>query len=390
MDSAQFETERSLIDRGIITGRSSRTDRWGMFVPKYLMLQWHVTDACNLRCSHCYQDSFSAEHEMPFEGMTQVIEQYLRVLSEWGIRGHINFTGGEPFLHGRFLELLERVHAHREQIGFAVLTNGTVLTKDIAKSLKRLGCRFVQVSLEGGQAVHDGIRGPGSFEKTLAGLKLLRKAGLTTMVSFTLQRRNVADFPELVHLCERNRVDVLWSDRALPLGNARELRGHLMMPSEIRDFFDLMCWHKARLNRKWFNKTEIRIHRALQFLSLRARGAKHVRPYRCSAGRSLLTIMPSGLVTPCRRMPVSVGDINRKYLGDIYRESVLLADLRDFEHCPSGCEACEFRDTCNGGLRCLSYAYFGDPFRADPQCFHRSTTLLTAAPPQTRGDLPWI
>jgi MoaA/NifB/PqqE/SkfB family radical SAM enzyme len=120
MGSQLFEVEQCLIERGIVAATIPEGPLPSAFTPKRLLLQWHITDACNLRCSHCYQDSYQETNAMPYELMTESLGHYIRLLSEWGIGGHINFTGGEPFLQGRFLDLLERVYDHRKQVSSIV------------------------------------------------------------------------------------------------------------------------------------------------------------------------------------------------------------------------------------------------------------------------------
>ncbi|MCK4818311.1 pyrroloquinoline quinone biosynthesis protein PqqE, partial [bacterium] len=50
--------------------------------------------------------------------------------------------------------------------------------------------------------------------------------------------------------------------------------------------------------------------------------------------------------------------------------SDLLRELRKRDHVSKGCENCLHFQQCGGGLRCLSYAVTGDPFMADPGCWH--------------------
>jgi radical SAM protein with 4Fe4S-binding SPASM domain len=117
--------------------------------------------------------------------------------------------------------------------------------------------------------------------------------------------------------------------------------------------------------------TEVALHRALQFL------VADGKPYRCQAGDSLIAVLPNGDLVPCRRMPVVVGNLLRAPLRDLYDQSPFLRALRDPERVSVGCEGCFYARLCRGGLKCLSYALFGDPFQADPGCWRRdvATTL---------------
>jgi MoaA/NifB/PqqE/SkfB family radical SAM enzyme len=56
-------------------------------------------------------------------------------------------------------------------------------------------------------------------------------------------------------------------------------------------------------------------------------------------------------------------------LPELYFENDILKDLRDRGRVSEGCEECRFERQCRGGLRCLSYAVHGTPFRADPGCW---------------------
>ena len=105
------------------------------------------------------------------------------------------------------------------------------------------------------------------------------------------------------------------------------------------------------------------MHRALQFL------VGGGRPYRCTAGDSLITVQPNGDVVPCRRMPLRVGNLLETPLAELYERSPLLRALRDPDRASRGCERCAFARLCGGGLRCLSAAVHGDPFVADPGCW---------------------
>ncbi len=343
-----------------------------MYRPKGLLLQWHLTNRCNLRCSHCYQESYGGG-ELSYDELLAVLGQYESLLAEWraaagsrpAVRGHITVTGGEPFVRKDFIDFLTRLAAHHESYSFGILTNGSFIDLAMARRLHSLRPRFVQVSIEGTEATHDAIRGMGDFQKTVAAIRRLVRFSVPTMISFTAHRRNYREFPAVARLGTKLGVSKVWSDRLIPAA----MKGHLSMadaltPDETREFFELMAQAKAEARRRWFGRTEIALHRALQFLVDGGDDAYH-----CTAGDSLITIMPDGEVYPCRRMPISVGNVRRTSLRDIYYSNGLLRQLRDQNSVSKGCEGCEHTRRCRGGLKCLSYAVTGDPFQRDPGCW---------------------
>src|SRR5262245_37344000 len=98
------------------------------------------------------------------------------------------FTGGEPFLHREILEILEAALA----LGPAtVLTNGVLIKEDTAVRLRRLADASdysldLRVSLDGlDAAANDRVRGAGTYERILEGMRHLADAGLNPVVTVT-------------------------------------------------------------------------------------------------------------------------------------------------------------------------------------------------------------
>lgn len=337
-----------------------------MFVPGSLLVQWHITDGCNLNCTHCYRDT--AHAGLPFDDLVAILGQIRELLAllRSGAGGrrlpaHITITGGEPFLRDDFFTLLELLHAARHEFSFAILSNGSLIPDGVARELARFGPGFVQLSLEGAEATHDGIRGPGDFQRVTRAAAALGKARVPLLISFTAHRGNFSEFPLVAELGRRLGARRVWADRFIPLGGVRGERERVLSPEETREFLEIM--RRARHAGGRFGGTEIAMHRALQFL----RGGG--RPYRCQAGRELLTILADGRLCPCRRLPIPVGSLLTSSLVRLYRESGLLRILREGAVTCRGCEGCLYERLCSGGLRCLAYALTGELHVADPGCW---------------------
>ncbi|MZP30360.1 radical SAM protein [Heliobacterium undosum] len=370
-----------------------------------MLLQWHITERCNWRCAHCYQednapagadtdananantntytytnananagtgdDEDQGKGELAPEAWPGVIEQFKALLAELSrrqgrqARGQVTVTGGEPFIHPAFMDLLALLAAEKAHFRFAILTNGSRIDNAVARELRRLEPLFVQVSIEGSRERHEAIRGSGTYDQAVAALESLVRQGVPAFISFTAHRENYRDFPEVARLGRRLKVDKVWADRLIPFGRGEGLAGASLTPEETRDFLEIMSGARREAERSWFQRkrTVIALDRALQFLS---DGGK---PYRCTAGRSLLCLLPKGDVAPCRRLPLIAGNIRQATLSDIYFGAPLLAPLRDRANDPASCAGCLYRRACGGGLRCLAYAATGNPFQRDPGCW---------------------
>lgn len=335
-------------------------------IPKRILFQWHITDRCNLFCSHCYQN-VQRSAEPSFDELLLILDQFKEFIHRCRERSenrrfkaHITVTGGEPFVREDFIDLLERLPADSRLYSFAILTNGTLLTPAIAQSLNRLKPGFVQVSIDGDRETHDRIRGAGSYEQAVEGLKLLVRERIPTHISFTAHRDNFLDFPQVARLGSQLGVTRVWSDRMVPCGRGGVNEDMLLNTDETREYLNLM---QKEQQRGWLRKSRVTLHRSLQFI------VSGEQPYRCAAGDTLVTVLPNGDVCPCRRMPLVVGNLFNENLVEIYTESELFKKLRDRTRVAGGCEWCFYSRTCNGGSRCLASAVHGDPFRADPGCW---------------------
>ncbi|MEK7347393.1 MAG: radical SAM protein [Candidatus Eisenbacteria bacterium] len=149
---------------------------------------------CNLRCRHCFVSCSPTNRSHDY--MTrESVREYLREAEEMGVRDFY-FTGGEPFLHRDLVGILEDAL----RVGpSSVLTNGTLITPERARTLAALEreSRYaleLRVSLDGlTAAMNDPIRGEGTFEETVRGLRALAEAGFLPIVTAAQTWNDAAD-----------------------------------------------------------------------------------------------------------------------------------------------------------------------------------------------------
>lgn len=356
------------------------------YAPSHLTIQWHINESCNLRCQHCYQDTWQGEKSQLAEliQMADCILDFHQQLAQYKpSKLLITLTGGEPFMQPDFMTLLQYLYQHPVRPRLGILTNGTLITAERANALAQLNLAFVQMSVEGSEAVHNAIRGKRNLEKVIHATQLLRERKIRVLWSFTAHKDNYQQFGSVARLAKDHNVNRLWLDRLIP---CRDTLPQALNIAQTRQLFSEMLQVKNTLAKKPIIKkfihkithhrdTEIAMLRALQFQW------SGEEPYRCRAGEGLLTIMPDKTVYPCRRLPIEVGNLALTSLMKIYQYSPLLRKLRAFEG-PEACQQCLFKSPCRGGLRCLSFATTGDPFTADPGC---PTPHRTVPSPCGRG-----
>ena len=325
---------------------------------KQFVLQWHLSEVCNLKCLHCYQENHKPV-ALSYQELLIILEQYRELLKKLNIKGHINLTGGEPLCSPYFFKILDEFKKDKDLYSFSILTNGTLINDEIAKKISEYNPEYVQVSLEGGKRTNDYIRGKNVYKKVSSAIKYLKKYNSFVSISFTATKINYKEFPKVVKFAEKLGVDNVWSDRFIPLSQNNELNLQ-MTREETSEYLKIMKNERIRLKTKR-SKTNVAMYRALQFQMT------NDYPYTCTAGKSLLTVMENGDLVPCRRMPIVVGNLLKDNMYVLYKKSDVLKGLQK-DTTPDDCKKCEHSRKCSGGLKCLTYALYKNLNHKDVDC----------------------
>jgi radical SAM protein with 4Fe4S-binding SPASM domain len=335
-------------------------------------VQWHLTERCNLRCAHCYQTGKGSD-EMPLATITSTIDEIEEMLKAWSDAYGIDFspsfniTGGEPFLHTDIFEVLEDLR--RRHFEVYLLSNGTLIDQEKARFLSWLGVKGVQVSIEGPEDIHEAIRGKGSFAASLKGVGHLIDAGVAVSLNATLSGINADHFIEMIDLASSLGVQKLGFSRLVPSGRGAGLLAQMLPKEEVRRIYAEIFFHKK-------NGVEIVTGDPVASQLASADGAADAGLFPtggCAAGVSGFTILADGTMTPCRRLPIPLGNVMTDSIREVWATSKVLEALRDRSAYKGKCGVCKRWANCRG-CRAIAYAYAGgrgevDFLAEDPQCF---------------------
>lgn len=335
-------------------------------------IQLHLTERCNLRCKHCYQ-TVNMQDEMSLAEIKALISEVSGMLKDWeeiyGIKFSpgANVTGGEPFLRQDIFEILNEFT--EEGFETYLLSNGTLITSDKAKSLAGLGVKGVQVSIEGPKEIHEGIRGNGSFSSSLNGIKHLLDARIEVTMNATLSDMNAPYFMDIVKLAYSLGVQKLGFSRLVPSGRGAIMLNRMLKTETVKELYrEIFSLNTNGLMIITGDPVASQMKSPINVTSSEATPSGG-----CAAGVSGLTILPDGTVTPCRRLPVSIGNVRKDSLREIWAASDVLNLLRDKSKYSGKCAKCSRWSVCRG-CRAIAYAYSqaqgeNNFLAEDPQCF---------------------
>ncbi len=137
-----------------------------------------VTRRCPLECQHCYNNLPMGDQDARSREMTT--EEHFRMLDELVEMGcfWLCYTGGEIFARKDFLE----IYTYAKKKGFLItlFTNGTLINEKIADYLAEWPPFAIEITLYGRtkETYEELTQIPGSYERCLRGIKLLRERGL--------------------------------------------------------------------------------------------------------------------------------------------------------------------------------------------------------------------
>jgi len=208
--------------------------------------------------------------------------------------------------------------------------------------------------------------------------------GQKFLINSSFTKRNQADIPKVFHLAKSLGATAWYMFMIVPTGRGEEIMNELISKE---DYEELLKWHyemekceDEMLVRPTCAPSYYRVvlqqskeqgddykRRTLQFSTGGSKG--------CLAGQLICLIDVDGNVLPCSYFPMAAGNIREQSFKDIWENSKLFKDLRDFKSYKGRCGACEYVGVC-GGCRARAYAVSGDYMGEEPFCGHTPFKML--------------
>jgi AdoMet-dependent heme synthase len=389
------------------------------------LIFWELTKGCNLRCIHCRASAteLSSPSDLSTQAARDIIDEIAAVSAPILV-----LSGGEPLFRSDIFQLAR--YATDKGLRVALATNGTLVTKQVARKIVDSGVRRVAISLDGADApTHDTFRGiPGAFDAAITGFLNLKELGMSVQINTTIARHNAHQLPQVLELAKSLGADALHTFLLVPVGCGVDIAAEQMVPPE--EYERVLNWFydrsleggiemKATCAPHYFRV--VRQRRAAEHRSATAAAeaaqavieATHNAPgigptdmtmpgstgielkpqgigkavghpgthpsdmnamtKGCLAGTAVCFISNQGEVYPCGYLPALAGDLKRQSFADIWENSFVFNQLRDVNNLNGKCGCCEFRNVCMG-CRARAYAATGNYLDEEPFCVYEPKT----------------
>lgn len=339
-------------------------------------LELAITNHCNLRCTYCshFTSSGDVNQDLSLEEWLQFFEELNRcaVMS-------LTLEGGEPFCRQDLNELIKEIV--RNRMRFSILSNGTLITDDIAAFLASTGrCDSVQVSIDGSAPItHDACRGEGNFLRAIQGIENLQKQHVPVSVRVTIHRQNVKDLEGIARLLlEEIGLPDFSTNAASFMGLCRQHADSVQLTVEERSF---AMESLLKLNRKYKGRISAAAGPLaegrdwLMMEKARREGRERIpgRGYLtgCGGPMSKIAVRADGVIVPCIQMShIELGRINKDNLTEVWQNHPELKRLRERKNIPLSdfefCRGCPYINYCTGSCPALAYTILGEDNHPSP------------------------
>ncbi len=350
------------------------------YIPKWIA--WETTRRCNLSCVHCRcssamdadaGDFTTAEAYKMIDDICEVSKPVL-VLS-----------GGEPLMRLDLFDIAR--YGTSKGLRMCIATNGTLVTDEICAQMLDADIKMVSLSLDGSTAdIHDNFRqSPGAFEGVKRAAKILKRNGIKFLINSSFTKRNQHDIANTFHLAKALGATAWYMFMIVPTGRGEEIMDELVSKD---DYEEILTWHYHqeknedeilmrptcaphyyRIVPQMAKKEGVEFER--RSLTFSTGGGKG-----CIAAQSICLIDCFGNLKACSYFHSSVGNVKQESFKDLWFNSKVFNELRDFSKYKGKCGECEFIGVC-GGCRARADAVYGDYLAEEPFCSYipRKTRL---------------
>ncbi|QPK62160.1 heme d1 biosynthesis radical SAM protein NirJ [Methylomonas sp. LL1] len=342
---------------------------------------WNLIRRCNLTCKHCY--TTSADINFPGELSTPEIYAVMDDLKAFKVPVLI-LSGGEPLLHPDIFAISQRAR----DMGFyvALSSNGTLINENNIEQIAAIDYQYIGVSLDGMREAHDKFRQKqGSFDASLAGIRLCREHNIKAGVRFTLTQDNAHDFDALLQLMDDEDIDKFYLSHLNYGGRGNKNRkddAAFQLTRQVMDmlFEKSLSWEQQGLQREVV--TGNNDADAVYFLHwVKRRFPEHAEHMQAklrqwggnASGVNVANIDNLGNVHPDTFWwHYGLGNVRNRPFSEIWPDvsDPLMAGLKSVPRPLKGrCGSCHYQAICNGNTRVRAHQISGDFWAEDPGCY---------------------
>lgn len=302
---------------------------------------FELTPVCNMDCKMCYVRLSRQEQEAlaPLTGA----DRWLKLGQEAKKEGmlYLLLTGGEPFLHPQFRQILEGLH--KMGLLISVNSNGTMIDEKTVRWLKSCPPVRINISLYGASnETYNRLCGnPQGFTQVTQAIGLLKEAGISVKLNCSLTPHNAGDLPQMAQLAKENDLVLQVATYMFPpvRKNGKTVgRNDRFSPREAAYYMAYADYLTMGKERFLAGEGNIPVPECSE-------EACEGDGVRCRAGKCSFWITWQGQMTPCGMFPTEEGcDAFSQPFASAWEQ---VKQKTSRIRLPAKCACCNAKDSCH-------------------------------------------
>lgn len=319
-----------------------------------LNVWFHITNQCNLRCTYCFIHKTS-QNMTDTIGKASIDKLLVDAKKNKFTSVKITFAGGEPLLEFKKMKELilygiEQAKRIGIQIEYGIVTNGILVTNEIAQFLKEFNMSC-GVSLDGLGKFNDAQRvfanGLGTYKYVEKGMQILKSNKIRFVIQITITKKNIKHLPQLTQYCLDNQIRFIFNlYKKNPCGTSQSdlIPEDSELIKYLRESYQLI--YNSIPTAKDIGYYYGMVNGILDRVKI-----TESRTRACGIGNSYITISHYGLIYSC---PMSmkekpIGSIkNKDIIQTMIRKTFLYKQQPIINSVPK-CITCKWKNVCAGG-----------------------------------------
>lgn len=285
----------------------------------------HLNYTCNLVCSYCYQNDISNKISLTNESQNEIIKFILnKIKNENPKKVDITFIGGEPLLFEKnMFEIVDALDFYKKLINYTIVSNGTLLNKELSKKIKFKEFSHLLVTLDGPKSIHNQFRmtseKEGTYDLIIKNIKEAEELGVKIIINYNLTETNYMYVKDLIYsLKEENIKSELIFSRV----------------------FDCFTNKKNKSFELKSEKVWLEAHKLAQNYGYKYEPFYRESYYSCGKyRRNTYYISPNAELYSC------ISGVNNK----LFKLGLLNKEKQTSKKLDKGCKSCKFIVICGGG-----------------------------------------
>lgn len=308
-------------------------------------ISFEVTNLCNLHCKYCYNHWKCDNNQISNFSNYTIAKKTLRKLFRVADVNYLNFTGGEPLMAERFLELV--LYARMKGATVSIISNGTYGELLDYEKLVDLGVALFELPIHSYNAtVHDSLsQHSGSWNKSITTIKKLLAKNAEVVAVIVLTKENCNDIGDTLKFIHSIGVKRVMINRVNIGGEAiKNTEDLLMTRDELNKAFETAALISKEL------KLSVTSNVCTPICILNPKNFKGIRFTSCSFDMKNrpITLDYKGNIRFCNHSPIELGNIFQHSLENIFNSR----KVQEWKNAvPDFCMDCKAYDSCKAGCR---------------------------------------